>query len=90
MLCQLRAIDTEGAFLFLEEQMDRYCGCEYTVRDVDYSLSKQTYKYRLEGNGDNTLNNIIWCSGCLAPVAEEFSEPNQSELDARFDALLLP
>lgn len=70
--------------------MDRYCGCEYTVREVCYSWNKQTYKYCLEGNGDNTLDNILWCSGCLVPVVEEFSEPSPSELTAWIDALLLP
>lgn len=69
--------------------MDHYCGCEYTVRSVDYSWYRKTYKYTLEKDGGHVIN-IAWCSGCLTPVVDEFSEPSPSELDAWFDALLLP
>lgn len=70
--------------------MDKYCGCECTVRWAEYSWIHHTYKYCLEQDGDDVINGIIWCSGCLTPAAEEFSEPNPAELAARFDALLLP
>lgn len=88
----VRVVDTpylECPFTWVGH-MDQYCGCECTVREVGYSWLNKTYKYCLERNGDNILSHIKWCSGCLTPVVEEFSEPSPSELDARFDALLLP
>lgn len=88
----VRVVDTpylECPFTWVS-YMNKYCGCECTVRGVDYSWTHKTYKYRLEQGGDDIIKDILWCSGCLVPVVEEFSEPSQSELEAWFDALLLP
>lgn len=88
----VRVVDTpylECPFTWIP-YMDKYCGCECTVRGVEYSWVKRTYKYHLEQDADDIIGGITWCSGCLTPVVEEFSEPSPSELDARFDALLLP